>query len=164
MKYSLIVHNLRSCHNVGSLLRTTEGLGITDVWLTGHTPYPSKENDTRLPHIARKLNAQIHKTALGAEKLIDWRHSEQIEPVLKQLKQEGFIIAGLEQHQKAINLAQFTPPPKIALIIGNEVSGLDAEILSLCSVILEIPMLGKKESFNVVQATAMALFHFTTVK
>jgi len=157
----LIAHDIRSCHNVGSLLRTAEGLGVQKVYLTGYTPYPLHEKDKRLPHIAQKMHKQISKTALGAEALMDWRHSESVEQVIDSLKQDGFRIVGLEQAPKAIPLPDFVPPEKTALLLGREVEGIAKEILNLCDQIIEIPMKGKKESFNVVQAAAMALFHFT---
>lgn len=93
----VIAHNLRSTHNVGSLLRTADGLGIDTVYLTGYTPYPSLPDDQRLPHIANKLDRQIHKTALGAEHSQKWQHQATIEPLLSNLKQQGFQIVGLEQ-------------------------------------------------------------------
>lgn len=155
----IICHNLRSCHNVGSLLRTAEGLGARRVWLTGYTPYPLQKDDTRMPHIAKKLDSQISKTALGAENLVKWKHQENIEPVISSLKAEGYIIAGLEQTPGSIKLPSYKSPEKIALILGREVEGIEPEIIKLCDITLEIPMSGKKESFNVVQAAAMALYH-----
>ena len=93
----LIAHDIRSCHNVGSLLRTADGLGVANVYLTGYTPYPLKATDTRLPHIAQKLAKQINKTALGAEVTQRWDQSDNIEPVLNQLHQEGYVIIGLNR-------------------------------------------------------------------
>ncbi len=159
----LIAHNLRSSHNVGSLLRTAEGLGVGKLWLTGYSPYPlretPRETDTRLPHLAAKVDQQIRKTALGAESQIDWQHQPDIEEVLGSLKSRGFQVAALEQASGSIALPGFKPPQKLALVLGHEVEGLESEILGLCDMILEIPMAGQKESFNVVQAAAMALYH-----
>jgi 23S rRNA (guanosine2251-2'-O)-methyltransferase len=159
----LIVHNVRSCHNVGSLLRTAEGLGVGFVYLSGSTPHPFSEGDARLPHLAKKLDAQIHKTALGAEHMIPWKHSEAIEPVLDELKAAGFTIVALEQHKQAVNLFSFQPSQKTALIVGREVEGIEPEVLTLCDTIVEIPMSGQKESFNVAAAAAMALYHIALV-
>jgi 23S rRNA (guanosine2251-2'-O)-methyltransferase len=155
----LIAHNLRSCHNVGSLLRTAEGLGVTDVYLTGYTPYPVIADDQRMPHLAQKINKQISKTALGAEKLVTIHVSTAIEPILAQLKTRGYQIAAVEQSATSAALPDFEPADKIALLVGREVEGVEPEVLASCDVTLEIPMYGQKESFNVVQAAAMALYH-----
>lgn len=156
---TLIAHDMRSCHNVGSLLRTAEGLGVTKVFLTGYTPFPlGQANDTRLPHISAKLAKQIHKTALDAENHVDWQHAENIEPVLAQLRHDGFTIMAIEQTDTSISLPTFKPPEKIAILMGREVEGVEPEILAQCDGTLEIPMFGQKESFNVVQAAAMALY------
>ena len=159
MQIIVIAHNLRSTHNVGSLLRTAEGLGVDMVYFTGYTPYPSLADDSRMPHIANKLHNQIHKTALGAEETQPWKHSEDITPVLTKLKNSGFTLCALEQAPHSISLPEFAPPEKIALVLGREVEGLEKELLAQVSTVLEIPMKGKKESFNVVQAAAMALYH-----
>jgi 23S rRNA (guanosine2251-2'-O)-methyltransferase len=158
---TIIAHNLRSTHNVGSLLRTAEGLGVERVWLTGYTPYPLAQKDSRMPHIAAKLDAQIHKTALGAEKLVNWHHSSQVEPVLEQLRSAGYTLAALEQHAGSTLLPDYQAPAKLALVVGREVEGIEPEVLAACDVALEIPMAGQKESFNVVQAAAMALYHLS---
>lgn len=155
----LIAHNLRSCHNVGSLLRTAEGLGISRVYHTGYTPYPLFDHDNRLPHLAAKIARQIHKTALGAEDLVAWQHQPTIEPLLKKLRSQGYSITAVEQAANAIQLPLYAPPDKLALIVGREVEGVESEVLAECDAVLEIPMYGKKESFNVVQAAAIALYH-----
>ncbi|HUY85462.1 MAG TPA: RNA methyltransferase [Candidatus Dormibacteraeota bacterium] len=155
----LIAHNLRSAHNVGSLLRTAEGLGVGKVYLSGYSPYPLSANDERLPHLARKIDRQIQKTALGAEKFVDWRHEPDVTKLITGLRDKGFTIAALEQAPGAIKLPDFKPSDRIALIVGREVEGIEPEILELCDLALEIPMLGRKESFNVAQAAAMALYH-----
>ena len=154
----LIAHNLRSTHNVGSLLRTAEGLGIDEVVLTGYTPYPSQIHDNRLPHIMQKLDKQITKTALGAEKQIAWRHEPDIETLISNLKKQGYVIAAIEQTPDSTRLPDYKAPNKVAIIVGREVEGLETEVLESCDLCLEIPMFGKKESFNVVQAAAMALY------
>jgi len=155
----LIAHNLRSCHNVGSLLRTADGLGVDEVILSGYTPYPQTENDTRLPHEAAKLHRQIQKTALGAEKTQPWSHYDNVDEVLARLSDDGYCIAALEQTPDSQSLNTFEPPDKIALIVGREVEGIEPEILKAVDCAIEIPMFGEKESFNVVQAAAMALYH-----
>lgn len=155
----LIAHNLRSCHNVGSLLRTAEGLGVSEVILTGYTPYPLKDDDTRLPHVAAKIHKQIQKTALGAENSVSWSQYDSIEEVLRLMRQDGFAVAAVEQTDSSIALPDYSPPDRVALLVGREVEGIEPEILGMCDAALEIPMFGKKESFNVVQAAAMAMYH-----
>ena len=155
----LIAHNLRSCHNVGSLLRTAEGLGVTQVYLTGYTPYPLAPQDDRLPHLAQKINRQISKTALGAESLQTWQHQTDLTTVFDELHANGYLIAAVEQAANSISLPKFGPPAKLALLVGREVEGVEPEVLDHCDLVLEIPMFGHKESFNVVQAAAMALYH-----
>ncbi len=155
----LIVHNIRSAHNVGSLLRTADGLGVQRVYLTGYTPYPWRQGDDRLPHLARKIDHQIAKTALGAEKLAVWEQASNIEELLDALKTDGFTLAALEQTPTAVPLPKYSSPDKLALIVGREVEGVESEILARCEVVLEIPMLGQKESFNVAVAAGMALYH-----
>jgi 23S rRNA (guanosine2251-2'-O)-methyltransferase len=155
----IIAHDIRSTHNVGALLRTADGLGLRHVYFTGYTPYPTAKTDERLPHIAEKLSKQIHKTALGAETMVAWSHIQNVHELLQSLKSQGYTVAALEQDPEAIPLPAYNPPQKIALLLGREVEGIDAELLRLCDVKLEIPMTGRKESFNVVQAAAMALYH-----
>lgn len=155
----IIVHNLRSTHNVGSLLRTAEGLGVRKVYLTGYTPYPQQDQDTRLPHIAAKLDQQIHKTALDAESSVEWEYEPDVSVVLQKLRAEAFVIGAIEQTSEAVPLPEWRPPEKLALIVGREVEGIEPEVLEMTDIHLEIPMFGSKESFNVVQAAAMALYH-----
>jgi 23S rRNA (guanosine2251-2'-O)-methyltransferase len=158
-KIILIAHNLRSTHNIGSLFRTAEGLGVHKLYLTGYSPYPLKDGDTRLPHLAQKIHKQIKKTALDAEHLLEWEHCDDIFSILTQLKQTGFSIAAIEQSTTSVPLPDFSPDDKIALIVGREVEGIEPEVLATTDVIIEIPMFGQKESLNVVQAAAMALYH-----
>lgn len=155
----LIAHNLRSTHNVGSLFRTAEGLGLKKLYLTGYTPYPQARDDVRLPHLARKAESAIAKTALGAEKFLEWQHVTEINELVIELKQHGYKILALEQSDSSLPLPEYEASDKVALIVGREVEGIEPEILKLCDHVLEIPMFGKKESFNVVQAAAMALFY-----
>ncbi len=153
----LIVHNVRSLHNVGSLLRTADGLGVEGVYLTGYTPAPHYHGDKRLPHISRRAANQIHKTALGAELSLAWYYEEDFFAVLTKLKNDGFQIIAIEQAKKAIKLSDFKPGQKLALLVGREVEGVEPAILKACDEIVEIPMFGKKESFNVAHAAAIAL-------
>ncbi len=155
----VIAHDIRSTHNVGSLLRTGEGLGVTQVYFTGYTPYPSlPADDPRLPHISAKLTRQIQKTALGAELLLPWTHLDDVTVCLAQLHAAGYQVIALEQSAHSVALPDFRPPEKVALLLGREVEGIAPEILAQCDQIVEIPMFGRKESFNVVQAAAIALY------
>ncbi|MGH7156572.1 MAG: TrmH family RNA methyltransferase [Candidatus Saccharimonadales bacterium] len=158
-KIVLVIHNVRSAHNVGSLIRTADGLDVEKVYLTGYTPYPEAKNDERLPHIRQRMAQQIHKTALGAEERLDWQHIDNIDTCLQIFNQDGYLIAALEQTDRAKDLNAFRPVERMALLVGNEVSGLDEDTLSKALVHLRIPMLGQKESFNVAVAAAMALYH-----
>ncbi len=159
-KLILIAHNVRSTHNVGSLLRTADGLGVERFYMTGYTPYPlAGGNDSRLPHEAASVNQRITKTALGAEQSVDWRHESDVRTLLTSLKSRGYALAALEQATGSVNLDDFLPPERLALLVGREVEGLESEILAACDHILEIPMFGRKESFNVSVAAAMALYH-----
>lgn len=155
----LIAHNIRSSHNVGSLLRTADGLGVEKVFLTGYTPHPAKAGDKRLPHLAQRQSRQIAKTALGAEGMVDWRHEKDITAALKELKAAGYSITALEQTTEAIPIGEFGGAAKIALIVGSEVGGIDKETLKLADAHLYLPMAGRKESFNVSVAAALALYH-----
>jgi len=156
----LIAHNLRSCHNIGSLLRTAEGLGVSKVYLTGYTPYPAGgPNEQRLPHEALKLDKQIHKTALDAEHQVAWENLDDVFALFTRLQAGGYQIYAVEQAGNSVALPDFEPPDKLALLMGREVDGVESEVLAVCDGALEIPMFGRKESFNVVQAAAMALYH-----
>lgn len=157
----LIAHNVRSCLNVGSLLRTADGLGIEHIYLTGYTPYPMMDNDSRLPHLARKIAHRITKSALGAEDTVAWTHQEDITETIRQLREQGYQIVALEQTNDAVPLDQFQTVKPIALLVGREVEGIEPEVLALCDQAVEIPMKGQKESFNVSVAAAIALYQLT---
>ena len=154
----VIAHNLRSCNNVGSILRTAEGLGVKTVYLTGYTPYPSEKNDIRLPYIREKLDKKIIKTSLGAERLVKWQHDENIFNVINHLKKNNYEILALEQNENSIELQDFKAKNKVTFILGREVEGIENDVLEIVDQIISIPMLGKKESFNVAQAMAMMTF------
>lgn len=160
----LIVHDIRSTHNVGSLLRTADGFGVSKVYFTGYTPYPPTTPDERLPYIAEKLGKQISKTALGAEHSVTWTHEDSIEDLMVYLKDAGYAIVALEQDEQAVKLPEYTPTAKTALLIGREVEGIDAALLEKVDDIVEIPMFGQKESFNVAQATAVTLYQLRFAK
>ena len=154
----LIVHNVRSAYNVGSLLRSADGLGVKRVYLTGYSPYPLLPDDERLPHEARKTSAQIAKTALGAEKTLVLVRKARIEEALQSLRKARFQIAALEQAASSVPLNSFRPGSKLALIVGNEVTGVNEDLLDSVDIVLEIPMQGQKESLNVASAAAIAMY------
>lgn len=159
----LIAHDIRSTHNVGSLLRTAECMGVHHTYLTGYTPYPTVPNDDRLPHISAKLTQQIHKTALGTEHLTSWSHDSDVASLLTRLRDEGFLLVALEQTENSTKLTSFKTDRDVALLIGREVEGVEDALLQTCDVTVEIPQFGQKESLNVVQATAIALYHLRVI-
>lgn len=171
----LLLHNIRSTHNVGSIMRTAEGFGVTHICFSGYTPYPlenlspkfkldfeltSGKSELRLPHIADKLTKQISKTALDAEKLVPFTIYDT--PPIALFKAEGFRIVALEQADNSINIRDYQPQDKTLLILGEEVEGINQELLSQVDDIIEIPMVGRKESFNVSVAAGIALYKLCT--
>lgn len=152
----LLAHNIRSTHNVGAIFRTAEGFGVKKIILSGYTPYPILEKDSRLPHISEKLTSQIHKTALGAETIVPFEYEENLN--FSSLRKNGYRIVGLEQDASSIMLPNYTSPQKIALLLGEEVEGIDTDLRKECDDLIEIPMEGQKESFNVSVATGIALY------
>lgn len=159
MKLVLVIHNVRSALNVGSMLRTAEGFGVDKVYLTGYTPYPEKVNDERLPHHRKRTSQQIHKTALGAEEFLKWEYEPDINKCMNRLCEQGYTIAALEQTKKSVDLNEFNTKNNLALIVGNEVNGLEANVLNKVDSFIQIPMDGRKESFNVAIAAGVALYH-----
>jgi 23S rRNA (guanosine2251-2'-O)-methyltransferase len=148
MKFKLrvILHNIRSAYNVGSIFRTADAVGVEKIYLTGYTPNPSKDK-------------KIEKTALGAEKYVSWKSYRNLNYLLKKLKKEKFKIVALEQSEKSIPYYKFKPQFDLVLILGNEVRGLNKKILEKCDYILEIPMFGKKESLNVAVSFGIVAYY-----
>ncbi len=146
--FFVIAHNIRSLHNVGSIFRTADAFGVTKIFLTGYTGRPDN-----YVHIAK-----IAKSALGAEKWIPWEHAKSATKIIRQLKTQKVKIVALEKHAKAVTLQKFKPKFPLALVLGEEVRGVSKTILSLADEILQIPMLGKKESLNVSVAFGVAAY------
>ena len=150
----VVCHNIRSAYNIGSIFRTADGAGVAKIYLTGYTPAP--------PH------AGIAKTALGAEKFVDWEKISKLGTALNKLKpssakasagkKEKYEIIALEQDKKSISIDSYKPKGRVALILGNEVRGLSAAVLRKCDKIIEIPMRGEKESLNVAVAFVIAVY------
>ena len=157
-RLTLILWNIRSTYNVGAILRTCDGFGVERIILTGYTPF----FDKGLPHEQEKLRKQIHKTALGAEETVPFARNDDIFDVLRDLRQQNYRIFALEQGEASLNLADDqTFDGKIALILGEEVNGIPQDILSECDQLLEIPMCGQKESFNVSVAAGIAIWEIS---
>lgn len=146
----LILPNIRSAINVGAMFRTADAIGINKIYLTGYTPRPTDKFG--------RIQSDIAKSALGAETWIPWKYEEDINKVLKKLKKDKFQIVAVEQDKNSIDYRKVKVGDKVAIIMGEEVNGLDKKILKKCNVIAEIPMKGKKESLNVSVACGIALF------
>lgn len=148
----LILHNIRSLYNVGSILRTADGAGVEKVYLTGITGSPLDRFG--------EARTDIKKTALGAEATVLWEKVEAIEPLLEKLKNEGCEVVAVEQDERAVPYTRYTPTKKPAFILGNEVEGLSRAVLDKADTIIEIPMKGSKESLNVSVTAGIIAFHF----
>lgn len=161
MKLILVLDNIRSCYNVGAILRTAEGFGVSQVILSGYTP---RVHDVDLlPHLREKLDKEIHKTALGAEDLLEIHTSDDIRDDIKKNRADGWKIVGLENNLDDARLRKLNEPglelgEKVVLVLGEEVHGIDTELYDLFDLFLEIPMRGQKESFNVSVAAGIALY------
>ncbi len=140
----LVLHNVRSRENVGSIFRTADAAGVLKIYLCGITPTP--------PH------DKISKTALGAETYVSWEYCKQIHILLKKLKKDRINVVGLEQTKESVDLFKLKPKFPLALVVGNEVNGLSPQILKYCDKKIAIPMYGKKESLNVSVAAGIALY------
>jgi len=161
---NLVLHNIRSTYNVGAIIRTAEGFGVSAVICSGYTPCVKKPG--LLPHLAAKLDHQITKTAVGADKMVNLIWSDDIMETLKNLKNQDHLILGLENNLSDPRLVQLNSPklPEIlsgqdfTLVLGEEVHGIPEELYPIFDYFLEIPMVGQKESFNVSVAAGIVLF------
>lgn len=142
----VILDNVRSMHNVGSVFRTADAFLIGGIRLCGYTPRP--------PH------RDIHKTALGATETVSWQYVENTVTAIKDLKGEGYRIFAVEQVEKSISLQDFSyeKGDKLAVIFGNEVSGIEQDALNLCDGSIEIPQYGMKHSLNISVAAGIILW------
>jgi len=133
----IIANRIRSLHNVGSIFRTSDALGIAKLYLVGRMATPKNQ-----PRLA--------KTSLGAENTVLWEHVHQLKPLIKKLQNEGFEVIALELNKrKSLDFRSWSPKQKVAVILGNEVAGISSTIQSHCDQVIHLPMLGKKNSLNV---------------
>ena len=159
----LVLDNIRSAYNVGSIFRTADGAGVSKIFLCGYTPTPIRFERFDLGSSKRSNleENKIAKTSLGAEKYVPWEQYKQTWRLLEKLKKDEISIIALEQTKKSIDYRKFKPKFPLALVLGNEVGGLSKKILKYADKIIEIPMRGKKESLNVSVAAGIALYEIT---
>ncbi len=146
----LILDNIRSVHNVGSIFRTAETIGVSKIYCIGTTPTP-------LDRFNRKRK-DLAKVSLGTEDLVAWEHSNQLVALVKRLKKEGFQIIAVEQAANSIDYRKVKMKHKTAIIFGNEVEGVNKQLLKTCDIIAEIPLKGEKESLNVSVSAGVFLY------
>ena len=146
----VVLDNIRSCNNIGSVFRTSDALLIEKIYLCGITATPP--------------NKEIHKTALDAEKSVDWKYFEKTENAVSELKERGYAVYAIEQVENSIMLPDFNPVKneKTAIIFGNEVKGVQQKIVNMCDGSIEIPQFGTKHSFNVSVSAGITLWHIFT--
>jgi tRNA G18 (ribose-2'-O)-methylase SpoU len=150
VKY-LILENIRSAYNVGAMFRTADGAGVTKIFLVGYTPTP-------IDRFGR-VQSEIEKTSLGASAEIDWEQADDIGIVIKKLQQSNIQIVVIEQTDHSMQLPDFQPSKQVAYILGNEVQGVSQQAVAQADTVVEIPMLGRKESLNVSVAAGIILYH-----
>lgn len=148
----IIVHNIRSAYNVGAIFRTADGMGVKKVYLTGYTPSPHDERKI----LQTSAQRMIAKTALGAEKSVEWEYHEKVLVLIKELQGRNVEIVALEQDARSVDYMEYFPEKSVALILGNEPAGMEKEVIDSCDMIVEIPMYGKKNSLNVAVAFGIA--------
>lgn len=146
---TLVLDNIRSAHNVGSIFRTADGLAVNRIVLTGITAVP--------PH------KEINKTAIGATESVEWSYVQSIRDIVSTLKEEGNTIIGIEQTDASVSLGQYQFPStkELVIVMGNEVNGLSEELLPLLDLAIEIPQYGVKHSFNVAVCAGMVLWEMS---
>jgi len=140
----VILENVRSAYNVGSVFRTADAFLLESIYLCGYTAFP--------PH------KEIRKTALGAEETVAWKHFKEIQEAIKELRNKGYRIFAVEQAVESIKLHEFKNVGKTAVIFGNEVSGVDQSTIALTDGCIEIPQLGMKHSLNIAVAAGVVLW------
>lgn len=142
----VVLDNIRSCNNIGSVFRTSDALLVESIYLCGYTATPP--------------NKDIHKTALDAEKSVDWKYFNDTSDAVTELKNNGYKVYAIEQVDKSILLPDFLPEAdeKIAIIFGNEIKGVQQKVIDLCDGAIEIPQYGTKHSFNISVSAGIVLW------
>lgn len=149
----LILPDIRSAQNVGSLFRTADAVGITRIYIVGYTPTPIDRFG--------KPQKDIAKTALGAETTVSWEYVKSLTSLLTKLKKQGYTLIAIEQAEHSLDYKKVQViPEKTVCILGNEVTGLSSAVLKKVDIVAEIPMKGSKESLNVAVAGGIVLFRF----
>jgi len=143
---TVVLNNVRSLYNVGSIFRTADGAGVEKIWLCGITGAPPQD--------------QIGKTALGAEQRVPWEYSRDVVPVINGLRRQGYQIVLLEQTDRSRSYEEFVPQFPLCLVLGNEVEGVSEELVPLCDRAVEIEMKGIKNSLNVGVAFGIVVYYF----
>ncbi len=151
MKVYVILHNIRSAHNVGSIFRTADGAGVTKIFLCGYTPAP-------IDRFGRVVE-EIQKTSLGASVVVPWEHFDSTEECIQVLRKDGVRIIAVEQHARAIPYTESQTKGDTAFIFGNEIDGVPKEFSENADEVIHIPMSGMKESLNVGISAGIVLFH-----
>jgi 23S rRNA (guanosine2251-2'-O)-methyltransferase len=151
----IVIPDVRSAVNVGSMFRTADACGVSFIYLAGITPAPLDQ--------FQRPNSDIAKSALGAEKTIPWKAVKTLRPLITKLKKDGYQIIAIEQSEPSVDYKKVRPAEKVAFIVGNEVEGVPKKILSLCDIVAEIPMKGEKESLNVSVALGVGLFRMLNI-
>jgi tRNA G18 (ribose-2'-O)-methylase SpoU len=151
----VVLHNIRSEYNVGSIFRSADAMGVDKIYLTGYTPAP-------LDRFGRTVK-EIAKVALGAEKSVSWEKEKSISKLIKALKQKSYQVIAIEQSSESQGYKKVMPKFPCAFIFGNEVKGLNESVLKAVDIIAEIPMRGNKESLNVSVAFGVALFRILDI-
>jgi len=147
---AVLLWNIRSEHNVGSIFRTADAAGVSLIYLGGITPHP-------IDRFGRKKKT-IAKTALGAEEFVPWKPARSAVQLIRRLHKEGWSVVGVEQDKRAVDYRRYVPRTKTLYVLGSEVEGLPKNIRDACDTIVEIPMRGRKESLNVSVAAGVILF------
>lgn len=149
----VILHEVRSSHNVGAIFRTADATGISRVYLCGYTPTP-------IDRFGRQ-NKKLTKTALGADATLAWEHHDDTFQLIASLQREGVFVVVVEQTHAAVSLFKTNIPKNqsVGFVVGNEVLGVPPHICACADLVIELPMLGQKESLNVAVTTGIVLYH-----